>query len=163
MLDQVSAMFSYHNKLFLLRFDLHQPEATPTSKHLTEFLKSSLSKVIRKYKLSRAIYAWAREAESTDNQHYHCFIALDGNKVQAPHAITKLFAYDWGLYYDGHLHWPSKRCYYQIKRGNRELLQEAIFHISYLAKSRGKGNKPNQAKDYGMSRLKPKMESDDLE
>ena len=44
MLDQVSAMFSYHNKLFLLRFDLHQPEATPTSKHLTEFLKSLIIK-----------------------------------------------------------------------------------------------------------------------
>ncbi len=156
-LDQINAMFSFHNKLFLLRFDLHQLEATPTSKHVSEFLKGVLNKIKGKYDLNRTVYAWAREIESAEQQHYHCFIVVDGNKVQKPHLITALMRQDWNLYYDGSLHWPSKRCYYQLSRYDRELTQEAIYHVSYLAKGRGKGRKPPQSKNYGGSRLKPKQ------
>ncbi len=156
MLDQVTAMFSHHNKLFLLRFDLHQPAPTPTSQHVSEFLKSILNKTKRKYKLKRAAYAWAREIESAEQQHYHCFILVDGNKIQNPHGLTELLRHDWDLYYDGSLHWPSKRCYYQLKRNDRETTQQAIYHISYLAKGRGKGLKPSQSKNFGISRVKSK-------
>lgn len=152
----MSAMFSYHNKLFLLRFDLHQPDPTPTSKHLSEYLKSVIGKIMRHYKLKRIAYAWAREVETVEQQHYHCFIIVDGNKVQRPHIITKVLREDWSLYYDGTIHWPSKRCYYQLRRSDRETTQQAIYHISYLAKSRGKGRKPHQSKDYGISKLKPR-------
>lgn len=36
---------------------------------------------------------------------------------------------------------------------NEEKLHEAILHGSYLAKTRSKGNRPDQTKDYGASRL----------
>ncbi|MEY8201372.1 MAG: inovirus-type Gp2 protein [Colwellia sp.] len=157
MLDQINAMFSYHNKLFLLRFDLHQLEATPTSKHVSKFLKGILDKIKRSYKLKRSVHAWAREIESAEQQHYHCFIVLDGNKVQGPGLITSLIRQDWKFYCDGSIHWPSKRCYYQISRNDRALTQEAIYHVSYLAKSRGKGFKPPQSKNFGVSQLEPKI------
>ena len=49
-----------------------------------------------------------------------------------------------------------KNCYYNVKRNDYNSLQDAIWRISYLAKTRGKGRKPKQAKDYSTSRIKLK-------
>jgi hypothetical protein len=156
MLNQIEAMFSYHNKVFLLRFDLSIPEATDNSEKVSAFFIQLSNKLKAKYKLKRVGYAWTRETEKAKQQHYHAFILLDGNKVQQPNEVVEIAQYIWHLYHDGRLCWPTKRCYYQLKLSDPELLQEAVYHISYLAKVRGKGYKPAQAKNYGSSRLKKK-------
>jgi len=156
MLGQIKAMLSHHNKVLLLRFDLHQPEFSDTSKHVSKFFKQLIDKLTKQYKLKRIGFAWAREQEKVDQQHYHCFILLDGNKVRVPHNIIKAAQWYWGTLYDGHLSWPSERCYYLINRGDKEKLQEAIYHISYLAKGRGKDRKPEQSKSFGISRVQEK-------
>ena len=46
-------------------------------------------------------------------------------------------------------HWAG---YHNINRGDMEAIQNAIYHISYLAKTRGKGYRPTQTKDYGWAR-----------
>ena len=153
MLGQIEAMMSYHNKVFLLRFDLHQPIQKNTSKDVTVFFKKLTGKISSEYKLKRIGYAWAREQENVPNQHYHCFILIDGNKVQAPHKIIEIAQWYWEICHDGRLVWPSERCYHQIKKGDTEALQNAIYHISYLAKGRGKEHKPSQSKNFGISRL----------
>ena len=54
-------------------------------------------------------------------------------------------------------HMPSNP-YYFIDQNNKQTeLQNAIFRLSYLAKTRGKGYRDSQAKDYGTSRLKLKQ------
>ena len=51
MLDQVEAMLSHHNKVFLLRFDLHQPSYTDTSKHVSRFFTRLADHLKTKYKV----------------------------------------------------------------------------------------------------------------
>jgi hypothetical protein len=155
-LDQVEAMLSHHNKVFLLRFDLHQHNYSNTSDHVSRFFKSLSEHLRHKYKLKRFSYVWVREQEKAKQQHYHCFILLDGNKVQQSAYILKKAKDDWEFYFDGYLCWPPKRCYHRLTRDDHASTQEAIYHISYLAKGRGKGYKPAQAKNFGRSRIKPK-------
>ncbi len=156
-LDQVEAMLSHHNKVFLLRFDLHQPSYTDNSEHVSRFIRGFSEHIKKHYKLSRFGYAWVREQEKAKQQHYHCFILLDGNKVQESGYILKAAKKYWELYFDGYLCWPTGRCYHRLTRDNHEATQEAIYHISYLAKGRGKGYKPAQAKNFGRSRIKIKQ------
>ena len=50
-----------------------------------------------------------------------------------------------------------KNPFYFIDKDNcQEERAKAIDRLSYLAKTRGKGYRDSQAKDYGSSRLKPK-------
>lgn len=155
-LTQIEAMLSHHNKVFLLRFDLHQPEYTDTSKHVSKFFKGMSEHIKSKYRLKRFGYAWARELEEAEQQHYHCFILLDGNKVQQSGYILKEAQKHWELYFDGYLCWPPKRCYHNLTRDDHDGIQDAIYHISYLAKGRSKGYKPAQSKNFGRSRIKYK-------
>ncbi len=153
MLSQIEAMLSHHNKVFLLRFDLHQTEYTKTSQHVSKFFKLYCESLKKKYNLKRVGFAWAREQEKAEQQHYHCFILVDGNKVKAPHKLTETAKWYWEMLYDGSLCWPEVRCFHRLTRNNKETLEVAIYHISYLAKGRGKGYKPAQAKNFGASRI----------
>ncbi len=157
MLGQIEAMLSYHNKVFLLRFDLHQTEYTNTSADVSMFFKRYLQSIKKSYNLQRVGFAWAREQERAKSQHYHCFVLVDGNKVRAPHKLTEAVRWYWEVLHDGTIHWPESRCCYQLTRNDWDTLQAAIYHISYLAKGRGKGYKPDQSKNFGGSRLKLKF------
>ncbi len=156
-LNQLEAMLSHHNKVFLLRIDLHQPEYTNTSQQVSKFFKRLSEFVKNHYQLKRMGHAWVREKEKAKQQHYHCVIMLDGNKIRAPHKLIQTAQWYWETLHDGSLCWPSERSYYQISRTDTQTLQDAVYHISYLAKGRGKGYKPAQAKNFGTSRLSLKV------
>ncbi len=155
-LRQVEAMLSHHNKVLLVRFDLHQTEYTDTSEAVTRLFKRLGDYLKPKYKLKRIGFAWVRESERSKNQHYHCFLLVDGNKFKTSYKINERIRWYWEVLNDGSIHWPSPRCYYLLTRNDRETMQDAIYHISYLAKGRGKGYKPAQSKNFGGSRLKLK-------
>ena len=157
MLDQVEAMLSHHNKVFLLRLEMKQHSYTDNSERVSKFFQSFKEHIQRRYSLNRFGYVWVREKGNSEQQHYHCFILLDGNKVQEPNYLTKAAQKYWELHLGGHLSWPPKRCYHRLTRDNHEALQDAIYHISYLAKGRDKGYKPTQAKNFGRSRVKKKI------
>jgi hypothetical protein len=152
-LNQVEAMLSHHNKVLLIRFDLRQPIPKDNSEHVSKFINRLSNHVKQKYKLKRFGYAWARELEKAKQQHYHCFILLDGNKVQESQYIMKAAKIYWQMYFCGSLSWVN---YHRLTRNDHTALQNAIYHISYLAKGRGKGYKPAQAKNFGRSRIRPK-------
>jgi len=156
-LGQVEAMLSHHNKVLLVRFDLHQPEYTDTSEAVTKLFKRLGDYLKPKYKLTRVGNVWVREMERAKSQHYHCVLLVDGNKFKTSYRLMERIRWYWEALFDGSIHWPQPRCYYLLTRNNRETMQEAIYHISYLAKGRGKGYKPKQAKNYGASRLKVKI------
>lgn len=155
-LGQLEAMLSHHNKVLLIRFDLRQTEYTDSNEAITRFFKRLGEYLKPKHKLKRMGFVWVRELERAKSQHYHCFLLVDGNKFKTSYKINERIRWYWEVINDGSIHWPQPRCYYLLTRDDRETMQQAIYHISYLAKGRGKGYKPKQAKNYGASRLRPK-------
>jgi hypothetical protein len=90
--------------------------------------------------------------ETAKKQHYHYALIIDGHKVNFPYEVTNKVKELW-LQLDGSEYFPHN-CYYNVKRDDYESIQDAIWRISYLAKARGKGYKPDQVKNYGTSRIK---------
>jgi hypothetical protein len=80
---------------------------------------------------------------------------IDGHKVNYPHEVTSKVKEIWRQL-DGSEYFP-KNCYYNVKRDDYESIQDVIWRISYLAKARGKGYKPDQTKNYGTSRIPTKL------
>lgn len=150
-LEQLFAMLSHHNKVLVFRFDLHRPDYTETNKSITDFLRRLSRRITRRYQFIRIGYCWVREQETAQNQHYHFALILDGNKIQNPSLLWLMAKTSWE-FTDGTC-WLPKRPYYRIDRGNEHQVQEAILRLSYLAKGRGKSNKPVQTKSYGVSRI----------
>lgn len=135
-----------HSKVFVFRFDLHLPKHTPTNTVISPFLRQVGRRAKRKYGNSFR-YVWAREQEKSKQQHYHFTLFMDGNKIKSPHYLQGWIEDAWAQT-DGNCHWSG---YHRILRGDETALQEAAYHISYLAKPRGKGYRPPQTKDYGSS------------
>lgn len=153
-LGQFFAMLSHHNKVLVLRFDLHQPDYTDTNKSITDFLRRLSRRVTRHYQLTRFGYCWVREQEMAESQHYHFALMLDGNKIQQPSLLWHMAKASWE-FTDGTC-WLPEKPYYRIARSNHCQQREAILRLSYLAKGRGKDHKPTQTKNYGTSRIDPR-------
>jgi len=154
MLAQLFSMLGHHNKLLIIRFDCHQDHATENSDHISQFTDKLKKRLMRKYKLNRVAYAWVREQEKSKHQHYHFVFMIDGNKERKPAQILKIAEQIWQDQNMGFTFSIAPNPYYHFKRGDISNLKQVIWRISYLAKGRGKGYRPSQAKDYGTSRIK---------
>ena len=155
MIGQVNAMLSHHSKVHLIRFDLRLYAYTPDNSVITKFNRILFKWLKRKYDLKRIGFMWCRELEKAKQQHYHYALMLDGHKVRHPHDILIKVKQIWNEQLQGSEFTP-KRCYYNMKRHNHDSIAPAVWRISYLAKTRGKGYKPPQTKNYGSSRIKSK-------
>ncbi|WP_255229480.1 inovirus-type Gp2 protein [Pseudoalteromonas sp. HM-SA03] len=155
MISQVNAMLTYHSKVILIRFDLRLYAYTVDNSVITKFNRILFKWLKRKYGLKRIGFMWCRELEKAKQQHYHYALMLDGHKVRHPHDILIKVKQIWNEQLQGSEFTP-KRCYYNLKRDDYNSIARAIWRISYLAKTRGKGYKPSQTKNYGTSRIKPK-------
>ncbi|AFV73509.1 hypothetical protein DIKCMJMK_01487 [Shewanella oneidensis] len=154
MIEQVLVMLTYYKRVTLIRFDLHQPTNTATSKRITQFNRRFKQKLIARYGVNKVGFCWCREQEKAKAQHYHFVVMLDGRTVQASWGIGLLVNEVWQQM--GGTYWLPKR-HYNLVRGELNELSKAIYRVSYLAKGRGKGYRPAQSKDYGTSRLKPNV------
>ena len=120
----------------------------------SKFIKRTKQWISRNYKIKNIGYAWVRELERAKTQHYHLVLFLDGDKIQHPSKLIRRIKETW--LDNGHMP-VIKNPFYFIDKGNcKEERAKAIDRLSYLAKTRGKGYRDPQAKDYGSSRLKPK-------
>jgi len=153
MINQVDVMLSYHSKVLVVRFDLRMCQYTDDNKIIRVFNRRFHKWLKRKYQLKRIGFIWCRELETAKQQHYHYALMVDGHKVRHPIEILAKAKEIWDIHLNGSKFTP-KRCYYNLGRNNYESIQKAIWRISYLAKARGKGYKPDQTKNYGTSRLK---------
>jgi hypothetical protein len=151
MIGQIDAMLTHHSKIHIVRFDLHQPDYTPDNSRMSLFNRYLHNRLITRYKLARIGFVWARERAK--GQHYHCALIMDGHKINYPHQVLELICELWE-FLDGSV-WKPKNCYYNVQRQDHAKLQAAIWRISYLAKGRGKGYRPEQTKNYSTSRIKP--------
>lgn len=149
LLGQLDVMLQHHRKVFVYRFDLHVSEYTNNNKLVTNFNRRLFKRIERHYETNHIADCWVREQEKAKQQHYHYVLILDGGKVQNPYELNKWITGLWEPH--GSVHFVR---YHNISRDDEESIQAASYHISYLAKPRGKGYRPIQTKDFGASRLK---------
>jgi len=152
LVTQTLAMQSIYKRFLFMRFDLHQGSFTPDNERITTFLKRLRKRLIYRYGHTKFGYVWVREESKTKGVHYHFVFMMDGDIVRYPSNIHDQVRQVWedmgGTFHFAKHHYID----------NEEKLREAILHGSYLAKTRSKGNRPDQTKDYAASRLKFKKE-----
>lgn len=164
-LNQKDAMLSYHGKVFGIRFDLRfseEMELDPKdeSKVISDFfykLKQLLS-AKKSGSLKRIAYVWVKEVEKAKHGHFHCILYVDGNKIRKTGTqkagIHSLICNAWNSITGA----PSgcvEMCDSHMLTRDIDSQQEFVYHVSYLAKSRGKGLHAG-LKNHGRSRLKSK-------
>ena len=148
LVTQTLAMQSIYKRVLFMRFDLHQGAFTPDNKRITTMLKRLKKRLIHRYGNTQFGYVWVREECKTKKQHYHFVFMMDGDIVRYPSNVHDQIRKVWtdmgGTFHFANHHYID----------NETKLREAILHSSYLAKTRSKGNRPDQTKDTGSSRLK---------
>jgi len=153
-INQLDIAYSIHKRLLVVRFDLHLRHYTPNNEVISKFIKRTKQWISRNYKIKNIGYAWVREVERSKTQHYHLVLFLDGDKIQHPTKLIERIKETWSP--NGHMPVVPSPYYFLDKHNHKEMRGEVIYRISYLAKTRGKGYRDSQAKDYEASRLKYK-------
>lgn len=151
MIDQLDTCHLKWGRVFVLRFDLHQCHYTEGSGMVTKFRKNLARRLERGYAISEIGYAWTREQEKAKHQHYHFVLMLDGDVIRHSARLNEIIADTWQAVRNGNTTYHPKACFTNVT--DSETKAKAVYRISYLAKARGKGYRPPQAKDYGASRL----------
>lgn len=152
-IEQFEISLPKWGRVFVLRFDLHTPFETKDNKQMTDFRKRLFQKLKREYGFKEIGFCWAREYHGKGKgQHYHWAIFLDGNLIRHSSRINEIIKQMWCRPTGGH-HTPNiKRPFYFVD--SEQIAKDAIYRISYLAKTRGKGYRNKQTKDYQSSRMK---------
>ena len=149
-IEQLDCCLDLYKRVLLVRFDLHQIEYTESNTRMTQFKKRLFKRLENIYETTNIGYVWVREHEKAKSQHYHWAIWIDGDKVRHSKKLLELIKTVWS---DISGHVPTiANPYYFID--STEQRSEAIYRLSYLAKARGKVNRPSQTKDYSTSRIK---------
>ncbi|MGY4002963.1 MULTISPECIES: YagK/YfjJ domain-containing protein [Aeromonas] len=149
-IEQLTTMVSIYRRVLFIRLDLHHPQPAPTSEHVSAFIEAARKHVLRRYQTEHMGFLWVREQEHVPRQHYHLVLMLDGDKIRHTGKLLKTLDEIWGRK-GGTTSIPTKP-YLLINQP--ELLAESVYRVSYLAKARGKGFRPNGARDFGCSRIK---------
>jgi len=152
-IEQFQVAQSKWGRVAMLRIELHLPHNTQDSKCVTDFRHRLIQRLRRYYGIKDIGYAWVRERHGIGKaQHYHYALFLDGGKVNHPKKLTELARASWVRPMGGYNLGYIENAFYFID--NEKTALEAIYRLSYLAKTKGKGNRPPQAKDYQCSRMK---------
>jgi protein GP2 len=151
-IEQFEIAVSKWKRVFVLRFDLHTHSNTKDNKLMTAFRKRLFRKLKRIYGFNQIGFCWVREQERAKSQHYHWVLFLDGDLIRHSKRINEMVKQAWEMP-NGNYHMPTiKRPFYFAD--NEQVEQDAIYRISYLAKTRGKGYRSPQTKDFQCSRIK---------
>lgn len=139
-----------HSQVLIARFDLHLSQYTEDNAQISEFMAKLNYWVKHHYKgVNEVRYVWVRELEKAKQQHYHVALMLNGNKIRNPYYIHEKGKEIWTELRGSSYH-ISK--HHHFHRDDHDRICEAFYHISYLAKARGKGYKPEKTKNFGASR-----------
>jgi len=151
LIEQLQISYEIHRRLHVLRFDLRQENYSDDNKTISRFFNLMNQWLRRNYQMKEIGYGWVREQSRAKSQHYHCVYYLDGDKIRYPNKLIKKIKEAWI-----HGHMPVvENPYYNINQSNYSTqMQNAIKRISYMAKSKTKGYRKPQTKDYNVSRLK---------
>lgn len=150
-IQQLNVMTENYSRVLVVRFDLHLHEFTNDNKMLSQFIKLLTTRIKKEYRFKDIGSVWCRELERAKQQHYHMALFLEGRKIRTPHNLYQKINDTW-LDIGGRSYCMAG--YHMVNRNNWQSKADAIYHLSYLAKERGKGYRAQQTKDYGLSRLK---------
>jgi len=154
-IEQLDVCIAKWRRVFVLRVDLHQTHYTDNSRMITRFRKNLSRRIDRHYGITEIGYTWVREQEKAKHQHYHLALFLDGDRIRHSATLNKIISDTWSsLKTDNTVHHPA-HCYHYVN--DDQTKAAAVFRLSYLAKARGKGYRPPQAKDYSTSRLRARQ------
>ncbi len=129
---------------------LHRDHSQPTNEIVTILLKRIKYHFSVELGIDEFGYHWCRELERGKGAHYHLVIWLDGDKYRASNRITPIIETAWENL--GGTVASLRKHYHYVDNETTRL--ETLYRLSYLSKGRGKGDRPPQTKDHGMSRLK---------
>ena len=150
--EQLDTCIAIHKRVLVVRFDLHLREYSDDNHCISSFINRQKQRIQRTYKTKDIGHAWAREKEKAKVQHYHVALFIDGDVIQNPTKLLRQIKAKW--FKHGRC-WIPENCFYYIDKHNlKDERALAIERLSYLAKTRGKGYKSKQAKNYSVSRLK---------
>lgn len=157
---EIDAMLSHHDKVFVLRFDIHVHTYSQTNAVISTFRKNYAARVKRYYKTKNVAYVWCREVEKKKKQHYHFAVIVDGNQTWVAGALLAMAAevasvQDLSIGYCDSPSYLIRRA--DLAKGDYSTYNEAFHRLSYLAKERGKTIKAERAKSYHTSRIDPRL------
>jgi hypothetical protein len=151
-IEQFEIGLTKWKRVFVLRFDLHTHAYTKDNARITAFRKRLFQKLKRCYGFKDIGFCWVREQERAKTQHYHFVLFLDGSLIRYSSKIIPMIKGAWedptGTYTMPYISHP-----YHFA-DSEDIIEKAIYRVSYLAKPRGKGYRPPQTKDYQCSRMK---------
>ena len=148
--ERLCDALTQHSKVLAVRFDLHVAQYTEDNALVSQFMAKQDRWIMRRYPGVKEVrYVWVREQEKAKQQHYHVVLILNGNKIRNPYYIHEKGKEIWSSLRGTSYH-ISK--HHHFHRDDHDSACEAFYHISYLAKARGKGYKPHHTKNYGSSR-----------
>ena len=150
-IQQLNVMTVNYSRVLVVRFDLHLYEFSDDNKLLSKFIKLLTTRIKKEYQFNDIGSVWCRELAREPQQHYHIALFLEGRKIRTPNNLYQKIKNTW-LDIGGRSYHMAG--YHMVNRNDWQSKAEAIYHLSYLAKERGKGYRPPQTKDYGSSRLK---------
>lgn len=175
--ERLDQMIINHNKVLVIRFDVHFPVGYVHEGHNTElsFFIRRLRENIE-YSRGEVHYVWAREQANSPVPHYHVILMLDGSKTQNPmgilHEADRIWTNRIGYTGTGLVHFCQQDGgvgHVMIRRpsnlavGEDLLAQQrqaanayhtALAKGSYLAKTYSKGDAPFRAREYGCSQMR---------
>ncbi|MFC1537086.1 inovirus-type Gp2 protein [Pseudomonadota bacterium] len=154
-IGQLEACSAHHGRLLVVRFDLHSYgfKTSDSNEQVSLFLKRIIQWLGRNYSCKKIGRAWARERERAKQQHYHCALMIDGNKIRHPKNLLAAIKGKWEILNPDHYMPIIRKPYHFVDKISG--LNDSVYRLSYLAKPRGKGYRPDQTKDYSTSRIKP--------
>lgn len=168
-LMELDAALVKWKRVLTIRFDLRHSGVTyPNNTPMTKFLRKLRKNLIAQYGMSQFGYTWVREHEPDKSQHYHVVLYLDGDKVRTSHKVAKMVKTIWGRINPAHDVSIPPKPYTMIKQGQRDHnpttygkvkfetnMDSFVYRLSYLAKTRGKGEgtENHRVKSWSTSRL----------
>ena len=154
MVEQLDICLQIHKRVFVLRFDLHLKKYSGDNKTISTFMNRLKQWIKRNYKTKDIGSQWVREQERAKTQHYHVTLFIDGDVIRYPNKLLRAIRTKW--FKNGHCPVLEHPYYFIDKHNLEDERKEVIKRVSYLGKTRGKGYRNPQAKDYSTSRLKLK-------
>lgn len=149
-IEQLTAMVDLYRRVLFVRFDLHHLQPEATSERVSAFIEAARKHAQRRYQTRHMGFLWVREQEKAQRQHYHLVLMLDGDKIRYSSKLLAELGEIWARM-GGTASIPKKPYIFIDKPA---LVADAVYRASYLAKARGKGFRPDGARDFGCSRIK---------
>lgn len=152
-IDELDKSIALWVRVFVLRFDLHHTGIQRAdNKYLSRLFQNLKRRIDRAYGLHSVGYCWVREQEKGKAQHYHAVVYLDGDVIRHPAKLRGLISDTWEAINPVNTVYYPENQYYFID--SEEVKRDVVYRVSYMAKSRGKGCRDNQVKDFFCSNLR---------